>query len=172
MIALTWRWHLRLAEKGRDATCFPTALASYAARAVKSGRRLCGQERANDVLSPLAQQRRHFAVEKLPDFSTLNGSPLEEALHDKRVSPVPEQVAFRLDFPAWLASLTKRDHAIVEDLMLGERTRDVANKFGVSPGRISQKQTEFCQDWQSFCDNDVPTARPNRPGAALSREEP
>src|SRR5215471_13358720 len=53
MIGLTWRWHLRLAEKGRDATCFPTALASYAARAVRSGRRLCGQEKANEVLSPL-----------------------------------------------------------------------------------------------------------------------
>ena len=91
MIALTWRWHLRLAEKGRDATCFPTALASYAARAVKSGRRLCGQERVNDVLSPLAQQKCHFAVEKLPDVSTLHGSPLEEALQDNMVSPVLEQ---------------------------------------------------------------------------------
>jgi len=29
MIDLTWRWHLRLAEKGRDATLFPTALATY-----------------------------------------------------------------------------------------------------------------------------------------------
>jgi hypothetical protein len=32
MIGLSWQWHLRLAEKGRDATLFPTALASYAAR--------------------------------------------------------------------------------------------------------------------------------------------
>src|SRR5262245_54445667 len=31
MIGLAWQWHLRLAEKGKDATCFPTALASYAA---------------------------------------------------------------------------------------------------------------------------------------------
>jgi hypothetical protein len=36
MIGLAWTWHLRLAERGKDATHFPTALASYAARAVKS----------------------------------------------------------------------------------------------------------------------------------------
>ncbi|HEY7426290.1 MAG TPA: hypothetical protein VH682_18810 [Gemmataceae bacterium] len=28
MIGLAWTWHLRLAEKGKDATYFPTALAS------------------------------------------------------------------------------------------------------------------------------------------------
>jgi hypothetical protein len=166
MIGLSWQWHLRLAEKGRDATLFPTALASYAARAVRCGRRFCGQKRANEVLSPLAQRERRFAVGKLPDFSTLNGSPLEEALRDNTVSPVPEQAAFRLDFPAWLAHLPDRDHAIVEDLLLGERTLDVANKYGVSPGRISQKRTAFCQNWQSFCGDDVPTARPHRPGMA------
>jgi hypothetical protein len=54
MIGLAWNCHLRLAEKGKDATCFPTALATYAARAVKCGSRLPGQERANDVLSALA----------------------------------------------------------------------------------------------------------------------
>jgi len=130
MIGLAWLWHLRLAEKGKDATRFPTVLACYAARAVKSGCRLCGKERAKDVLSPVAQQGRHFAVEKLPDFSTLNGSPLEEALHDNTISPVPDQAAFRLDFPAWLASVTESDRSIVEDLMLGERTLDVADKYG------------------------------------------
>ena len=33
MIGLAWKWHLSLAEKGKDATRFPTALATYAARA-------------------------------------------------------------------------------------------------------------------------------------------
>src|SRR5579871_4552291 len=78
MIGLAWQWHLRLAEKGKDATAFPTALASYAARAVRSGTRVAGQERANDVLSPVAQQRHRFFVGKLPDFETLSGHPLCE----------------------------------------------------------------------------------------------
>ena len=76
MVALCWKWFVRLAERGRDATRFPSALATYAAKAVRSGRRLTGMERAKDVLSPLAQQRQGFAVVKLPDRGTLNGTPL------------------------------------------------------------------------------------------------
>ena len=39
MVALCWKWFVRLAERGRDATRFPSALATYAAKAVRSGRR-------------------------------------------------------------------------------------------------------------------------------------
>ena len=62
MVALSWKWFLRLVERGRDPARFPSAIAAFAARAVRSGRRLCGQERAGDVLSPLARRRRGFAV--------------------------------------------------------------------------------------------------------------
>ena len=99
MVALSWKWFLRLVERGRDPARFPSAIAAFAARAVHSGRRLCGQERAGDVLSPRARRRRGFAVQSLPDHSTLGGNPLGEALVDNTVTPVDEQVAFRLDFP-------------------------------------------------------------------------
>src|SRR6516225_5024740 len=158
MIGLAWRWHLRLAEKGKDAARFPTALATYAARAVNRGCRVPGQDRANDVLSPWAQRRHHFTVERLPEFSTLNGSPLEEALHDNTKSPPDDTVCFKLDFTAWLASLTERDRRIIEDLIVGERTRDVAQKYQISAGRISQKRREFCRDWRRFCGDVVATA--------------
>jgi hypothetical protein len=108
MAALCWKWFVRLAARGRDATRFPGALATFAARAVRSGRRVCGQEKAKDVLSPLAQQRQGFAVGKLPACSTLNGSPLEEALRDNTRSPVDEQAAFRLDFPASVVPSVRR----------------------------------------------------------------
>jgi hypothetical protein len=163
MIALAWRWHLRLAEKGKDATAFPTALASYAARAVRSGSRIAGQERANDVLSPIAQHRHHFYVGRLPDFETLTEHPLCEALLDNTKSPPDETVCFRLDFLAWLASLTERNRGIVEDLMIGERTRDVANKYKISPARISQKRREFCQDWQIFRGDVAPRSSESMP---------
>jgi hypothetical protein len=166
MIGLAWTWHLRLAEKGKDATHFPTALASYAARAVKSGSRVAGQQRANDVLSPVAQQRRHFFVGKLPDFETLTDHPVCEALLDNTKSPPDETVCFKLDFMAWLASLTKRDRGIVQDLMMGERTLDVANKYKISAARISQKRREYRQDWQTFLGDEVPASLPNRRGIA------
>jgi hypothetical protein len=159
MIGLAWQWHLRLAEKGKDATCFPTALASYAARAVKCGCRLPGQDRANDVLSPRAQQRHHFFVGRLSDFEMLSENPLAEALADNTKSPPDEAVCFRLDFTAWLARLTERDRGIVQDLMVGERARDVAAKYGLSAARISQLRRELYHDWWVFCDElpSVPT---------------
>jgi hypothetical protein len=150
MVALTWKWHLRLAERGKDSTRFPTALATFAARAVRSGRRLAGMERTKDVLSPLTQQRQGFAVGKLPDFSGLNGSALEEALHDNTRTPPDEQCAFRIDFPAWRATHAARDRRVLDDLMLGERTLDVAGKYGLSPGRVSQLRREFLLDWRRY----------------------
>jgi hypothetical protein len=161
MVALAWKWHIRLAEKGKDATCFPTAIAIFAARAVRSGRRLCGQERPKDVLSPTAQQRRGFAVEKLPDFSTLDSNPLTEALIDNMQTPVPEQVCFRCDLPAWLDTLSERDQGITQDLMIGERTMDVADKYRLTPGRISQLRRELFLDWQTFCDELPDMDRPS-----------
>jgi len=166
MVGLAWKWHIRLAERGKDATCFPTALAIFAARAVRSGRRVCGQERPKDVLSPTAQQRRGFAVEKLPDFSTLESNPLTEALIDNMQTPVPEQVCFRCDLPAWLDTLSERDRGITQDLMIGERTMDVADKYRLSPGRISQLRRELFLGWQAFCD-ELPRAAGPSPGSAV-----
>src|SRR5262245_27267003 len=151
VVALAWKWHLRLAERGKDATEFPSALATFAARAVKAGRGLCGRERARDVLSPSALRKHHFVVERLPVFSTPGGNLLEEALVDNRQTPPPEQASFRIDFPTWLRTRSERDRRLAEDLMRGERTQDVSTKFGLSPARISQLRRDFHDDWQRFC---------------------
>jgi hypothetical protein len=86
---LAWQWYVRLVRRGKDVRAFVSALAPFAARAVNSGRRVCGHERKQEVLSPVAQRTKGFAVGKLPDFSTLNGNPLEDALVENTVSPVP-----------------------------------------------------------------------------------
>jgi len=151
MVAIAWKWTLRLVERGKDVAQFPTAIATYAARAVKSGRRLTRQEKPNDVLSPLAQKRRGFAVASIPCFSMVSPNPLSEALADNTQTPPDEQAAFRIDFPAWLSSQDDRRRRIAEDLMMGERTLDVADKFGISGARISQMRREFMEDWSRFC---------------------
>jgi hypothetical protein len=151
MVDLCWKWFLRLAERGKDATRFPSVLATFAARAVYNGRRLAGMSKAKDVLSSVAQRRHGFAVGRLPDVSTLNGNPLFDALHDNSRSPVPEQVAFRLDFPAWLATLGARNRSIAQDMAQGHRTGELADAYGLSPARVSQLRRQFHRDWQKFC---------------------
>lgn len=147
---IAWKWFVRLAERGTDATGFGSTLATLAARSVRSGRRVCGQEKVRDVLSLVAQQRHAFAVSKLPEVETLTDNPLMEALHDNRVAPVPEQVCFRVDFPAGLATLSPCNRQIV-DMALGYATCELSQKYGVSPSRISQLRREFHDDWARFC---------------------
>jgi hypothetical protein len=150
LVALCWAWYLRLSGRGKDVTEFFVTFCRLAGRAVKSGRRVAGQEWTKEVLSSLAQQRGGFIVERLPDFSTLTGNPLTEALIDNTQTPPDEAAAFRIDFPTWLTSWSERDRRIIEDLALGERTLDVADKYGLTPGRVSQKRREYHDDWQRF----------------------
>jgi hypothetical protein len=163
-VALAWRSFLRLAEQGRDATEFASALASLVVRAVRSGRRLCSQERSRDVMSAAAQRRGGFRVEDLlpPASATherLKSEPggqrrqdaFEERLRDNTQTPVLEQVVFRCDFPAWLLTLSRRTRQVIDDLVAGDGTGDVARKFGLSPGRVSQLRRQFQDDWQRFC---------------------
>jgi hypothetical protein len=159
-VALAWAWCLRLVHGGKDPRAFPSALATFAARAAGSGRRVCGQERAKDVLSPVAQVRHGFLVRRLSDRDTLGCHPLSDALADNTRTPPDEQVAFRIDFPAWLAVLGDRDRRIAETLMLGDRTADVAAQFGLSPARVSQLRRAFHDDWERFCDGLLTAAGP------------
>jgi hypothetical protein len=164
MRALAWLWFVRLARRGKDAADFLVTFTRFLARAVSSGRRIIGQEKAKDPMSPLTQKRHGFTVESLPSsdrvsfadlYSTVGGQrehdAMEERLQDNTATPVPEQAAFRIDWPAWMKTRTQRDRRIIKDLMAGERTFDVSRKFGMSPARVSQLRSEFRDDWESFC---------------------
>ena len=169
VLALCWQWFLRLTERGKDATAFAGALAGYAARAVRSGRRLCGTERAREVLSPVAQRKGGFRVEHLPAsthspheqlYATPRGQALldafEERLRDNTLTPILDQVVFRLDFPAWLQTLTGREQRLIRALARGERTKDLSQAFEVSPGRISQLRRAFRDAWLRFHGEQAP----------------
>ena len=159
MLALAWCWFVRLAQRGKDATQFASVLATYAARAVRAGRRLCGQEKSKDVLSPLAQQRRGFSVSPLPEASSLEGNVFDEALQDNTITPIVDQVHFRLDFPRWRHSRSERDRRLIDDLMVGTRPCEVSRKYGLSRSRVSELRRQLFQDWNNFCED---TPRPSR----------
>jgi hypothetical protein len=166
MVALAWKWFLRLVDRGKDPAQFPSALATFAAKGVQNWRRLRGQENGKDVLSPRAQQRHNFVIGPLPEGSGLADSLFEEALRDNSQTPVPDQVCFRQDFPAWLCTRTDRDRRLIEDMARNERTQDLSRKYGISPGRIAQLRREFHLDWSRFQDEDSePRRRAPAPAA-------
>src|SRR5262249_9584525 len=104
--------------------------------------------------SPVAQRRHGFAVRSLPGHSTLHGNAWDEALIENTRSEVPDQVAFRIDFPAWRRTLAERDRRLLGPLVTGERTGRAAKRFGISSGRVSQKRQEFRQGWARFVGDD------------------
>lgn len=146
-IALAWKSFLMLEARGKDSSQFVSAIATFAVRAVKSGRRVAGMEKSQDAMNSLGQQRHGFLVERLPDMT---GSPVADALTDNTVTPPPEAAAFRIDFPRWLHALPSRDRRLAERLMVGERPLAMARRFRLSPARVSQLRWELCQDWARF----------------------
>jgi hypothetical protein len=154
-IALSWRWFLRIAQQGKDATHWPAALASFAAKAVRSGRRVVGQLSARDCLSEVAMKRHGFCVGKLPDISTLSENPLTLALADNTQTPPPDGAAFRIDFPAWRRTYSRRNRRLIDDMMLNEKTMVLARKHRLSAARVSQLRREFHDDWEVFTGNEL-----------------
>jgi len=156
MRAIAWKWFLKLVARGKDAAGFRTTLAVFLARAVRNGRRLCGQERARDVLSSRAQQRKGFTVQSFPehDSGTEDNTTLD-ALRDNTKSPPDEQAAFRIDFHAWLKRQTDRNRRIAVDMSMGDKTKELADKYGTTQGRISQLRREFMEDWLHFTGQDA-----------------
>jgi hypothetical protein len=162
-VALAWMWFLRVTEQGKDVTEFVGTLADFAVRHVRAGRKLCGQDKAKDVLSPRAQQMKSFTVEPLASstrksYDRLYADPhgqdhmdaMEERLRDNTQSPVADQAAFRVDYPEWLLQLGHRNCEIAKDMALEVGTFELADKHKVSAGRISQLRREFYKDWQRF----------------------
>jgi hypothetical protein len=163
VVALAWKWFLRLVEQGKQVDEFVSVLADYAVRHVRCGRKLCGQERARDVMSARPQRSKGFSVEPLNGstrrsleevLSDPHGQELmdafEERLRDNTQSPVAEQAAFRIDYPNWLSQLGQRNRAIAEDMALELGTFELADKHKISAGRISQLRRELHQDWRRF----------------------
>jgi hypothetical protein len=164
MRAVAWQWFVRLHQHGKDPADFLKAFTTLLARAVNSGRRLVGMAKAKDVMNPATQRRHGFEVEPLPStprrsheslYATAHGQELldafEERLRDNTVTPVPDQVAFRIDWPAWLATLTGRERRMIRAMAQNEPTLDLRKQFELSPARISQLRREFHDGWTRFC---------------------
>ena len=148
--AVAWQLFIQAIAGGKDPTGFPTYIAAFAVRRVRSERLLAGPN-TRDVLSPVTQQRNGFEVHSLDDESCDEATGWKAAASvDTRRWPVPDVVAFRVDFERWLNGLSHRVRSITERLTVGDRTGEVARQFRVSPSRISQLRKELQQSWDEF----------------------
>jgi hypothetical protein len=133
--------YARLHEQGRTGSVTPSNLAWYAALQVKSGRPTVGSMNGTDPLSRYAQLENGIQVEQSKWIDLL--------VEDKRAS-VPDQVAAKMDVGDWFATLSRRMKQIARDLAFGFSTSEVAKKYGVTAGRISQLRRMLENSWAEF----------------------
>lgn len=138
----------RLMEQGKETKIYASVLTRYAVAQIRSGRKVGKSLNSNCVLSDAARQKHGLHIDRL-DYSAKCGEWFEFIVEDRR-TPVPDQAAFRCDFPQWLNNLTCQKRQIAEKLAVGNSTRKVAQECKVSPGRISQIRRELENSWQEF----------------------
>ena len=102
-----------------------------------------------DVLSRYAQIGNGIKIER-------GSGKWVEAIVDGKRASVPDQVAAKIDFAAWFSTLTKRMKEIAKDLAFGCTTSEVAKKYGVTAGRISQLRRMLEASWLSFQKEAIP----------------
>ena len=139
----------RLARLGKQQLAFATPLARFAVAHFRAGRRVGSKLNSNDVASVVNQRQHGFSLRSLQ--SGLHGEGvLIEILADNRLTPVIDQVAFRIDFPAWLRAQNRRDRALTKFLALGNSATEAARHFCVSEARVSQVRSRLRSSWQRF----------------------
>ncbi len=154
-VAAAYVNYAELAGQGKLSRASQSTLADFAARHVAEHRHVGGSQSSCDVLSTLARRRRGFRLQHLglrQDYDNLRPLVVER----RGFSPA-DVAAFRIDFAQWLMSFPRRDRKIMKRMIAGDGTFDVADRFGISPGRVSQLRRKYERSWAIFqgLDNDA-----------------
>ena len=130
-------------------TYSPGTLATFAVRFVKNGRHVGGhQDSARDCLSPLAQRHHAFNTTSLGSLNDPSG--WNQLVAARGRYSIPDAAAFRIDFARWLKTLAHRDRRIIAAFIRGDGTQEVAGRFGITEGRVSQLRRRYENQWRLF----------------------
>jgi DNA-directed RNA polymerase specialized sigma subunit len=102
-----------------------------------------------DISSQYCQQRKCVNVRSIHHWDDQEQQWQEILVEDKTATPA-DLAASRIDFPAWLQTLSKRDRKIALKLSEGESTSRVARLFRISAARVSQLRRELLEAWNAF----------------------
>jgi hypothetical protein len=138
----------RLYYQGRSNVANASALAAFAARQFRAGRRVGSQLNVDDVSSVYSQRQRGFILKSL-DQRNPAGEWKEIVVEDRRATPA-EIAAARLDIADWFDGLPRLKRGIAETLATVESTKQTASMFDVTPGGVSQIRGELAESWSEF----------------------
>jgi hypothetical protein len=148
-VAWTWTLFVQAGRRGKDPSEFPTALAKFAVKHVRSGRCLGQPKNSKELYAACTPSERRCLV-SLDEVEPQSRTPWKEIIVESRAFSPADAAALRIDVDSWMNSLPRRDRRIAEKLARGERTGCVARAFRISPARISQLRDEFRRSWERF----------------------
>ncbi len=132
----------------------PNSVAYYSIQRTKSGRRSYGDIRS-DVMSPGFQMDNEGSVCSMQE-------PVcdeEEMTVGDTIACKSEDIASRvlrqIDWDTFLGRLDTRKRRIVEEMMLGFGTGEIARLFSVSASRVVQLKREIAKDIKSFMGDNI-----------------
>ena len=138
----------RLIEQNRAHLASPSALTRFAIAQECVGRRIDAPLNSNEVLSPYAQRRRGFHVQRL-NRSDSNGQWRDVLVEDRQARPAELALTW-IDFEDWLRTLTPRQQTVAYRLAEGHTVTDISIQLQVSVGRVSQIRRELARSWDEF----------------------
>ena len=144
-----------LARQRRLGWAYVGTLADFAVRRVAQGRHVGGHQSSRDVLSPLTAKKKGVVVTTLSPWDASENTWRDVMVESKRVSPA-DHAAFNLDFATWLKQWSPRQRRVINALAAGHRAVVVAEKFGVSQGRVSQWRRRYQRSWEIFQGENAP----------------
>ena len=150
--------YVRLVELGKADIAYAAPLAHFAIRQYRDGRMLGRSLNCKDIASKYCQRAKDIVVERLDHFDPEENTWCEVLVEDRHAGPA-DIARTRIDFSDWLDTLKRRDRRIALKLAEGEKTSDVAKRFKVSEGRVSQLRRELAASWRRFVgDEPAPVA--------------
>jgi hypothetical protein len=140
----------QLAAKGKLEDAYATPLAWFRIFRYRTGRRAGIPQMACDVMGERCKFLGRSRIINAGLCESIADTWESEATATDSRYPVPKQVAFKIDFHEWFSQLSPKDKNIVKDLAMSETTGEVAKKYQISQGRISQFRREYANSWYSF----------------------
>lgn len=138
----------RLMQQNRANVATAGSLARFGVRQFFAGRRVGGRLNGHDILSPYACRKHRLQLERLEQQDE-RGNWQEVLVEDRTATPA-DLAASRIDVANWLEQLPGRIRSIALMLADGYSTGEVATRFRLSPGRVSQLRRELAERWRDF----------------------
>lgn len=139
--AQAWANFMSLHQRGRPSGATAYSLARFGVQHYRAGRRFAGTG-SQDVAAPMTRAKGRSYIVSLHGAS--DEGRLGRELPDRRVWDNPyEATRQRLDWREIRLRCTERQAKVLGMLAQGHGTGEIAERLGVSPGRVSQIKSEI-----------------------------